>query len=150
MDRINHVKIVTPDPAAVEAFLTEVLDVPAGWSLGELAPLADPSVETVERAPDGSITADAVMDFRGRGEGYSGGVIVGDTVSRQFQVFQGPRAHVWAVAVGTRHLERAHERCRERGIPCTDIRPTPWHGASIEFFFAEAGGIVFEVLRVAS
>jgi hypothetical protein len=26
---------------------------------------------------------------------------------------------------------------------------TPWHGSSLEFFFGEVGGIVFEVLRVA-
>ena len=31
MDRINHVKIVTPEPEAVDRFLREVLDVPEGW-----------------------------------------------------------------------------------------------------------------------
>ena len=36
MDRLNHVKILTPDPEAVNAFLTEVLDVPAGWSMGPI------------------------------------------------------------------------------------------------------------------
>jgi hypothetical protein len=150
MDRINHVKIVTPDPHAVQEFLVEVLDIPDGWSLGDLAPIPDVDPRTVKREADGTITVDAVMDFRGREERYSGGMIVGDTVSRQFQIFQGPKAHVWAVAVGTRHLEQAHERCRERGIPCSAIASTPWHGSSLEFFFAEVGGIVFEVLRVAA
>ncbi len=149
MDRINHVKIVTPDPEAVQEFLVDVLDVPAGWSLGDLAPIPDLDLRTVTREADGTLTVDAVMDFRGRDDRYSGGMIVGDTVSRQFQIFQGPRAHVWAVAIGTRHLEQAQERCRERGIPCSDIAGTPWHDSSLEFFFAEVGGIVFEVLRVA-
>jgi hypothetical protein len=33
MDRINHVKIVSPDPDAIDRFLTEVLEIPAGWAL---------------------------------------------------------------------------------------------------------------------
>ena len=149
MDRINHVKIVTPDPAAVEAFLVEVLDLPAGWSLGDVTPQPNLDLRTVERNADGGITIDSVIEFRGRADGYAGGMIVGDPVSRQFQIFQGPKAHVWAVAIGTRHLERAHERCRARGIPCTEITPTPWHGSSLDFFFCEVAGIVFEVLRLA-
>jgi hypothetical protein len=28
MDRINHVKIVSPDPAAVDRFLREVVELP--------------------------------------------------------------------------------------------------------------------------
>jgi hypothetical protein len=148
VDRINHVKIVTPDPTAVEAFLIEVLEVPEGWSLGDIAPRSDPDLHTVDREADGNITVDSVMEFRGQAEGYAGGMIVGDPVSRQFQIFQGPKAHIWATAVGTRHLERANERRRARGIPCTEIRPAPWHGSSLEFFFAEVGGIVFEVLRL--
>lgn len=151
MDRINHVKIVTPDPAAVETFLTQVLDIPPGWSLGELgAPPAEP-VQSPARDEDGRFTMEAVMRFRGpAGEGQSGGIIVGDPSSRQFQIFQAEKAHVWAVAVGTRHLERAHERCRERGITCTDLSKTAWGDGAIEFFFAEVGGIVFEVLRAAA
>ena len=33
MDRINHVKIVTPEPEAVDRFLREVLEVPEGWKI---------------------------------------------------------------------------------------------------------------------
>jgi catechol 2,3-dioxygenase-like lactoylglutathione lyase family enzyme len=151
MDRINHVKIVTPDPTAVETFLTEVLDIPRGWSLGELGQTPDEPARSPAREEDGSFTMDAVMRFRGAvAEGQSGGVIVGDPSSRQFQIFQAEKAHVWAVAVGTRHLERAHERCSERGIPCTDLAKTRWGDGAIEFFFAEVGGIVFEVLRAAA
>jgi len=151
MDRINHVKIVTPDPTAVEAFLTEVLDIPKGWSLGDLGPSPAEPVRSPAREQNGSFTMDAVMRFRGpAGEGQAGGMIVGDPSSRQFQIFQAEKAHVWAVAVGTRHLERAHERCVERGIACTDLSKTKWGEGAIEFFFAEVGGIVFEVLRAAA
>jgi hypothetical protein len=148
MDRINHVKIVTPDPTAIEEFLVEVLEIPQGWELGAITPIPDLDLRTVEREADGNITVGSVMEWRGQADGYSGGVIVGDPSSRQFQIFQGPRAHVWAIAIGTRHLERGHERCRARQIPCTEIGQTPWHGSTLEFFFAEVGGIVFEVLRV--
>ena len=33
MDRLNHVKIVTPEPEAVDRFLREVLEIPKGWEL---------------------------------------------------------------------------------------------------------------------
>jgi hypothetical protein len=82
-----------------------------------------------------------------RGAGGLGGRITGSTESRQFQILRGDRPHIWAVAIGTRHLERAHERCVERGIPCTEPALTAWGDAGIRFFFAEVGGIVFEVMR---
>ena len=148
MDRVNHVKIVSPDPAAIETFLTQVLDIPAGWPLGELGPAPEVTVPSPARDADGTFTMDAVNRFRGSSaEGLSGGVIVGDASSRQFQVFQGSKPHIWAVAVGTRHLERAHDRCEERGIACTPLQKTPWGEGAIEFFFAEVGGILFEVMR---
>jgi len=61
------------------------------------------------------------------------------------------RYHGWcrAVAVGTRHIERAHERCVERGIPCSEMRLVDWNEKNdVRAFFAEVGGIVFEVMRV--
>lgn len=145
MDRLNHVKIVTPDPDAVDRFLREVLDVPEGWELGPREP-APAEVVSPARAPDGSFTQDSVMAFRaGRG---LGGMITGSTESRQFQIFQGDRPHIWAVAVGTRNLEEAHRRCLERGVPCTEPTVSEWSEGTIRFFFAEAGGIVFEVMRI--
>jgi len=151
MDRINHVKIVSPDPAAIKTFLTEVLEIPEGWPLGQLGQAPQSPVISPARDADGQFTGESVSDFRGAsGEGLSGGLIVGDVSSRQFQVLQGPKAHIWAVAVGTRHIERANERCKERGIPCTDVGKTPWGDGALEFFFAEVGGIVFEVLRAVS
>ena len=45
--------------------------------------------------------------------------------------------------------EQAHARCREQGIPCSDMELVPWgDGQGIRAFFAEVGGIVFEVMRV--
>ncbi len=146
MDRINHVKIVTPDPGAVDRFLREVLEIPEGWRLGD-APTTDPPAPVVSpaRTKEGDFTVDSVHDFRGS-DGFSGR-ITGSTESRQFQILHGDGAHIWAVAVGTRHLERANERCVAAGVPCTEPGVTPWGEGGIRFFFAEVGGIVFEVMR---
>ena len=147
MDRINHVKIVTPDPAAVDRFLREVVEVPAGWPLGVPDTDAAPAdVRSPARDESGRFTAESVHAFRGSSS-FAGGFITGSTDSRQFQIFPGPTPHIWAVAIGTRHLERAHARCVERDIPCTEPSVTPWGDGSIRFFFAEVGGIVFEILR---
>jgi hypothetical protein len=64
-------------------------------------------------------------------------------------VFHADAPKVWGVAIGTRHVERAHDRCVERGLPCTDVQVTPWgqSGGAVTFFFVEVGGIVFEVMR---
>ena len=32
--RLNHIKIVCPNPHIVNAFLTQVCDIPEGWPLG--------------------------------------------------------------------------------------------------------------------
>jgi len=147
-DRINHVKIVSPDPAAVDRFLREVVDIPAGWPLGSLDGYTPPAgVRGPARAADDALTMEGIMAFRGDTQ-TMGGYITGDPGSRQFQIFQGDQPKVWGVAIGTRDLEGAHARCIERDIPCTDVQLTEWHdGGSIRFFFAEVGGIVFEVLR---
>ena len=84
-----------------------------------------------------------------RGDDGSGGFITGSTQSCQFQILRGPRARIWSVAIGTRHIERAHQRCLERGIPCSEMRLFPWNeNESVRAFFAEVGGLVFEVMRV--
>jgi hypothetical protein len=146
VDRLNHVKIATPDPAAVDRFLREVVDIPAGW------PLGDPPTPPAEPVPlragdaDGNFTSESVMAYRG--EGPFSGFITGSSESRQFQILQCDRPHVWGVAIGTRNLEQAHERCVERGIPCTEPTQRGWGDGTIEFFFAEVGGIVFEVMRI--
>jgi catechol 2,3-dioxygenase-like lactoylglutathione lyase family enzyme len=147
MDRINHVKILTPDPEAVNAFLTEVLDVPAGWSMGPIAGALPHEVPSAARDARGDLTIESVMEFRGVD---LGGFIAGTPESRQVQVLKSDRAAIWAVAVGTRNLEEAHARARARGIPCTDIDFTEWGEGGARYFFAEVGGVVFEVLRIES
>ena len=148
MDRINHVKIVTPDPEAVDRFLREVVDIPEGWSLGASGdvpsqPAAGPFPA---RDAEGRFTTASVSAFRGT-TSMTRGRIAGSTESRQFQILQANEPRIWAVAIGTRHLERAHQRCLERQIPCTDLTVTTWGDGAIRFFFAEAGGIVFEIMR---
>lgn len=145
MDRLNHVKIVTPDPEAVDRFLRQVVEVPEGWSLGSY-PSPPPDTASPARQADGGLSADSVMAFRD-GSGH-GGMITGSTETRQFQIFHGHHPHVWAVAIGTRHLERAYDRCRQQQIPCTEPQVARWGDGDIRFFFAEAGGIVFEVMRI--
>lgn len=144
-DRINHVKIVSQDPKAIETFLTEVMDIPTGWSLGELEPVpADLDVRSPARDANGEFNHESVDAFRGA---KGGGMIVGDIPSRQFQLLKGDTSHIWGVAIGTRHIERARERCIERGIPVTTQGHTPWNVGGLDFFFCEVGGVVFEVLR---
>jgi catechol 2,3-dioxygenase-like lactoylglutathione lyase family enzyme len=150
MDRLNHVKIVSPDPDAIDRFLTEVLEVPAGWPLNPDAVSGrSPTTPVLSPARDaeGNFTEESVSAFRGA-SGF-GGRITGTTESRQFQILEGERPHIWAIAVGTRNLERAKARCTERGIPVTEGALVPWAAdAGIRYFFAEVGGIVFEVMRV--
>jgi len=113
VDRINHVKIVSPDPAAVDRFLQEVVQLPAGWPLGSLDGYEPPAdVRGPARAPDGALSMESIMAFRGPTQAM-GGHITGDPKSRQFQIFQGDEPKVWGVAIGTRDLEGAHARCVE-------------------------------------
>lgn len=142
MDRINHVKIVTPEPEAVDRFLREVLEIPKGWTL----PGPKPAGAHPPATPREMTWANVL---RLRGDDGSGGFITGSTESRQFQILRGAEARIWSVAVGTRNLEQAHARCVERGISCSDMQLVPWgDGQGIRAFFAEVGGIVFEVMRV--
>jgi len=39
MDRLNHVKLVTPQPEEIDRFLREVVEVPEGWPLAFGSPL---------------------------------------------------------------------------------------------------------------
>jgi hypothetical protein len=147
MDRFSLVKIVTPDPQAIERFMTEVVDIPAGWSIrgfpgADHEPHSPPSGGRDEH---GDFTLRGVHAFRGDDD--TGGLIVGSTESRQLQILHGPKAHIWAVAVGTRDIEGAHQRATERGIPCTALDTIPWGDARMSYFYAEVAGIVFEVMR---
>lgn len=144
MDRVNHVKIVTPDPAAVDRFLREVLDIPAGWPLPSFSGAEPREYPAVESKP---VTWENVMTRRG--DDGTGGFITGSGESKQFQILRGPQAGIWSVAIGTRHIERAHKRCTEAGIPCSDMQLVDWNeNDGVRAFFAEVGGIMFEVMRV--
>jgi hypothetical protein len=145
MDRLNHVKILTPDPEAVNRFLTEVLDVPDGWSMGPVVGSPPDECRSPARDTRGELTLESVLAYRGDD---LGGVIAGSTESRQFQLLKSPRAAIWAVAVGTRNLEQAHTRARALDIPCTEIDVTAWGEGGARYFFAEVGGVLFEVLRI--
>jgi predicted enzyme related to lactoylglutathione lyase len=123
-----------------------VVQIPEGWQLGDPPEGYEaPAVVSPARDADGNFTVDSVHDFRGA-SGF-GGLITGSTESRQFQILRGERPHIWAVAIGTRDIEGAHERCVAAGLPCTEPAVTPWGTGGIRFFFVEVGGIVFEVMR---
>jgi hypothetical protein len=147
MDRINHVKLVTPEPELVDAFLREVCAIPEGWPLGtqvgreRLAPDAP-------LGPGGDLDMDAVLGRRSGGA--TNGFITGNPESRQFQILQtdGPPAF-WAICIGTRDIEGAYEKCKARGIPATPITVADWNERdNIRNFFCIVGGLMFEVIRV--
>lgn len=141
--RINHVKLVTPEPAVADAFLREVCDVPEGWPLGEAERLAPGT----PLGPGGELTAESMAALLPTG---MRGFIAGDPSSRQFQILEGTATACWAVAISTRHLEEVHERAVARGVPCTPIGVLEnWSGgASIRYFFCQVAGLTFELLRV--
>ena len=144
MDRLNHVKIVTPEQEAVDRFLREVLDVPKGLPIPAFKKGPTPEYPPTPERP---VTWDSVLARRG--DDGSGGYITGSSESRQFQILRGPRAHLWSIAIGTRHIERAYQRCVERGIRCSDVQLVDWNERDgVRAFFAEVGGILFEVMRV--
>jgi len=151
MDRINHVKVVTPEPELVDAFLREVTDVPGGWPLGASAG-RDPLPSDAPLGPGGELTMDEIMQRRNggtAGDGEFGGFITGDSTSRQFQIFKSDNAAFWAVCIGTRDIERAWERCKARGVPATPITVADWNERdNIRNFFCIVGGVTFEVIRV--
>jgi len=100
MDRINHVKIVTPEPEAVDRFLREVLEIPDGWTI--------PGAKRAQAHPPAKaspVTWESVIARRG--DDGSGGFITGSPESRQLQILRGAKPHIWSIAVGTRHIERA-------------------------------------------
>lgn len=145
MNRLNHVKIVSPDPDAVDRFLRLVAEVPAGWPLGDaaarpVAPLSPPLAKP-------TLTSADVQALRGSEETH--GYIVGDEKSRQFQVLRGAESRIWGIAIGTRDVAKAHALCLAHGFEASPIELTPWSpGQAVRFFFARAGGVMFEVMSV--
>lgn len=145
MNRLNHVKIVSTDPAAVDRFLRLVAELPAGWALGDQA--SQP--QAPERPPlaGPTLTSEDVSALRGATG--TNGFIVGDERSRQLQILRGDTSRIWGVAIGTRDVARAHALCLKHGFEASPIDVTGWgDGQAVRFFFAQAGGVTFEVMSV--
>jgi hypothetical protein len=143
--RLNHVKLVTPQPEVVDAFLREVCDMPEGWPLGagatnQLAPGAP-------LGPGGDLPANAIHERRRSFD--TNGYIVGDPTSRQFQILEGDVAQYWAICISTRYLEDVYQRAQERGVPCSPITVADWNERDdIRNFFCVVAGLMFEIIRV--
>jgi hypothetical protein len=142
--RINHVKLISAHPEVINAFLTQVCDVPEGWPLGE-------GVQALgEDAPLGS-GGDLPMDVIGqrRKSTGEGGFIAGDPTSRQFQIFKGEPADFWAICISTRFVEQVYEKAKARGVPCTPITVADWNERdNIRNFFCIVDDLMFEIIRV--
>jgi hypothetical protein len=138
MGIVQHVKVVTPEPAAVAAFLQDIGGLPEGWSF--------PRSEQEEDASDGPLTWERVMAIRGASGPI--GYIAGSNQSRQVQILGGDTPQIWAIAIATRDLEAAHAAAVAGGHEVTEIRITEFGSSRIGAFFARVGGITFEVMRV--
>ena len=142
--RLNHVKIVTPEPEVVDAFLRQVCDIPEGW------PLSADAVALTDDAPlgpGGELPIEIVRDRRS----FTGerGFVAGSPESRQFQIFESDQAAFWAICISTRHVEDVHARAVARGVPCTPIDVADWNERDdIRFFFCTVAGLMFEIMRV--
>jgi hypothetical protein len=143
--RINHVKVVSPHPEVVNAFLTQVCDIPEGWAMGSApAPVA----------PDAPLGSGGelpltIIDDRRHADPQSYGYIAGDPASRQFQLVAGDRSQVWSVCISTRDLESIYDRARARGVPCTAVTVADWNERdNIRNFFCLVDDLLFEVIRV--
>src|SRR5262249_253517 len=102
------------------------------------------------RDEHGEFNRPSVLAFRG-GPPDPVGFLVGDGTSRGVQIVQADEARIWSVAIGTRDAEGARARAAAVGLPCTDVRDGAWgDDGTVTFFYAEVGGVVFEVLRVNS
>jgi hypothetical protein len=149
--RINHVKLVCPHPEVINAFLTQVCDIPEGWPLGS-------GVEALPHdaplGPGGSLPLTVIGERRGSAAtggdgGGGGGFIAGDSTSRQFQIFRGDPSDFWAICISTRYIEDVYERAQSRGVPCTPITVADWNERdNIRNFFCIVGDLMWEIIRV--
>jgi hypothetical protein len=144
-NRINHVKLITPRPDLVDAFLTQVCDIPEGWPLGGGSARLGPDVPL---GPGGDLPQ-SIIGERRRTSGEGGGYIAGDPNSRQFQILRGEPADFWAVCISTRDIEAVYERCQARGVPCTPITVADWNERdNIRNFFCIVADLMWEIIRV--
>jgi hypothetical protein len=145
--RLNHVKLVTPHPELIDAFLREVCDMPEGWPLGAGATAA-PLPPDAPLGPGGDLPPGAITERRHATD--TNGFIVGDPVSRQFQILEGEGpAQFWAICISTRHIEEVYRKAQARGVPCSPITVADWNERDdIRNFFCVVAGLMFEIIRV--
>ena len=152
--RINHVKLVSPHPELINAFLTQVCDIPEGWPLGAgkavgpdvpLGPGGDLPMEAIGARRQTSMEAIGAQ----RQSSEETGFIAGDSTSRQVQIFGGPTASFWAICISSRYIEDVYERAKARGVPCTPMTVADWNERdNIRNFFCIVGDLMWEVIRV--
>jgi hypothetical protein len=145
-NRVNHVKLICPHPEVINAFLTQVCDIPEGWPLG---PGGDPVSADAPLGEGGDLPLSVIGTRRVAAEGNSGGYIAGDPTSRQFQIFAGAHSDFWAICISTRDVEGVYERCQARSVPCTPITVADWNERdNIVNFFCIVDDLMFEIIRV--
>jgi hypothetical protein len=138
------VKLVSPQPEVVNAFLTQVCEIPEGWPLGQ----SSPALSTDEPlGPGGDLPPEVVFERR-KTTGMTG-YIAGDPSSRQFQILEGGPTAFWAICISTRDIEGLYERCKTRSVPCTPITVADWNDRdNIRNFFCIVADLMFEIIRV--
>jgi hypothetical protein len=143
-NRINHVKLITPRPDLINAFLTQVCDIPEGWPLGGDVQPVSPDTPL---GPGGDLPAEAIGERRQ--VSGSGGFVAGDVSSRQVQILEGKQADFWAICISTRQIEEVYERAKARGVPCTPITVADWNERdNIRNFFCIVADLMWEIIRV--
>jgi hypothetical protein len=145
-NRVNHVKLIASHPELINAFLTQVCDIPEGWPLG---PAGDPVSLDTPLGDGVNLPHSAVDERRVTAEGRFGGYIAGDSSSRQFQILAGQHSAFWAICISTRDIEGVFEKCQARGVPCTPITVADWNERdNIVNFFCIVDDLMFEIIRV--
>jgi catechol 2,3-dioxygenase-like lactoylglutathione lyase family enzyme len=156
---IGHVKLVTPDPAAVNDFLANIAGFPGSQAvetLGGQGPLGmfgvgQPPSEPHPPHDDGSGDLPLEQVYTTRGADGTGGYMIGDLMKRStIQMYHGEEPHIWSVMIAAPDIEGAHAKCVEQGIPVSDIHVVTPLGTDLRcrFMFARVGGIVFELMRL--
>jgi len=135
---VQHVKIVSPDPAAVYSFLVDVVGLDGGGNFQRSDQETDPS--------EGPLTWERVMHLRAASQPT--GYIAGTPMTRQFQILGSDQAALWASAIATRDVEAARSRCLAAGIEVTETRVTKMGANQISACFARVGGVIFELMQV--
>jgi len=150
-NRIQHIKLIVPNPAVVRAFLTQVCDIPED---DDFAPFGRDQVEPIPLdqplGPGGEISLEKDINSKLATEGPGTGefFIVGDTSSRQFQIRSGVPGDVWAIVLATRDVEAVRERAIARGVVCSPVEDysigLPQDDRA---FFCIVEGVTFEIIQ---